>query len=64
MADRRGVGTFVTTTLSDASLAAHGPLRQDLQRWLAKARRAGLDDESIEALFMTTFRSASEEDLA
>jgi GntR family transcriptional regulator len=63
-AAKPGVGTFVTRTLSDASLAAHGPLRQDLQRWLAKARRAGLDDESIEALFMTTFRSASEEEIA
>jgi GntR family transcriptional regulator len=63
-AARPGVGTFVTRTLSDASLAAHGPLRQDLQRWLVKARRAGLDDESIEALFMTTFRSASEEEIA
>ena len=29
-----------------ASLAAHGPLRRDLARWLAQARRAGLDDES------------------
>src|ERR1700730_5123591 len=36
---RPGVGTFVTKTLSDDSLTAHGPLRQDLQRWLAKARR-------------------------
>jgi GntR family transcriptional regulator len=54
---RPGVGTFVIKTLSDASLAAHGPLRQDLQRWLAKARRAGLDDESIEALFRDTFRA-------
>src|SRR5580658_9517881 len=61
---RPGVGTFVTKTLSDASLAAHGPLRQDLQRWLAKARRAGLDDESIEALFRDTFRSASAEGVA
>ena len=43
---------------------AHGPLRQELRRWLAKARRAGLDDESIEALFASTFRSASEEDIA
>jgi GntR family transcriptional regulator len=33
-------------------------------RWLARARRAGLDDESIEALFMTTFRTAAEEDVA
>jgi GntR family transcriptional regulator len=61
---RPGVGTFVTATLVDTSLAAHGPLREDLQRWLAKARRAGLDEESIEALFMTTFRAAAQEDIA
>jgi GntR family transcriptional regulator len=61
---RPGVGTFVIRTLSDASLAAHGPLRQDLQRWLAKARRAGLDDESIEALFRDTFRAVVERGIA
>jgi GntR family transcriptional regulator len=61
VAPRPGVGTFVTRTLSDESLAAHGPLRQDLQRWLAKARRAGLDEESIEALFLSTFRASVEE---
>jgi GntR family transcriptional regulator len=59
VAARAGVGTFVTKTLTDGSLAAHGPLRADLQDWLARARRAGLDDESIEALFATTFRAAS-----
>ena len=56
-----GVGTFVTRTLTDNTLASHGPLRLDLQRWLAKARRAGLDDESIEALFVTTFRTQLQE---
>jgi GntR family transcriptional regulator len=64
VAARPGVGTFVTKTLADNTLAAHGPLRQDLQRWLAKARRSGLDDESIEALFQTTFRTAAQEDIA
>jgi GntR family transcriptional regulator len=64
VAARPGIGTFVTGTLSGGSLAAHGPLRRDLQRWLANARRAGLDDESIEALFLSTFRSAAEEDIA
>jgi GntR family transcriptional regulator len=64
VAARPGLGTFVTATLADTSLAAHGPLRSGLQRWLAKARQAGLDDESIEALFMTTFRHAAEEDIA
>lgn len=64
VAARPGIGTFVIRTLSGASLAAHGPLRQDLQRWFAKARQAGLDDESIEALFRNTFRSASEQGVA
>jgi GntR family transcriptional regulator len=61
VAARPGIGTFVTGTLSDGSLAALGPLRHSLRRWLGQARRAGLDDESIEALFADTFRSASEE---
>lgn len=61
---RPGVGTFVIKTLSDASLAAHGPLRQSLALWLAQARRAGLDDESIEALFRDTFQSATERGVA
>ena len=61
-AARPGVGTFVTATLSDGSLAAHGPLRRDLERWLAKARRAGLDDDSIEALYRDTFRAAAKEE--
>jgi len=64
VAARPGVGTFVTRTLTDDTLAAHGPLRGDLERWLAKARRAGLDEESIEALFDSTFRSALREETA
>jgi GntR family transcriptional regulator len=64
VAARPGIGTFVTGTLDGVPLAAHRPLRRELQRWLAKARRAGLDDESIEALFASTFRSAAEEDIA
>ena len=61
---RPGVGTFVTGTLGGESIAAQGPLRQALQRWIVKARRAGLDDESIEALYRDTFRSASAEGVA
>src|SRR5258706_964172 len=61
VAARPGVGTFVTKTLADESLAAHGELRAELQRWLARARRAGLDEESIEALILTTFRATMKE---
>jgi DNA-binding transcriptional regulator YhcF (GntR family) len=64
VAARQGVGTFVTRTLTDSSLISHEPLRRELARWLAKARRAGLDDESIEALFLSTFRSSGAQDIA
>ena len=57
---RPGLGTFVTRSLADDSLAAHEPLRRELVAWLDRAQRAGLDADSIEALFMTTFRKATE----
>jgi GntR family transcriptional regulator len=56
---RIGVGTFIAKSLTDASLSAHEPLRHDLQHWLESARRAGLDDESIEALIGECFRATS-----
>ncbi len=66
VAARPGRGTFVTGTLDGPLLAAQEPLRRELRRWLTKARRSGLDEESIEALFLATFRStaSSEEDIA
>jgi GntR family transcriptional regulator len=57
VAPRPGVGTFVTRSLADDTVAAHAPLRRELERWLARAREAGLDDESIEALFASAFRA-------
>jgi GntR family transcriptional regulator len=61
VAARPGVGTFITRTLADRSLEAHEELRAELREWLARARAAGLDAESIEALFVTTFRNPIEE---
>ena len=62
---RPGVGTFITRSLAGSSLAAHHSLRKDLERWLAKARGAGLDDESIAALFQDTFHgSVTQEGIA
>ena len=63
-AARPGRGTFITATLPGASLATQIPLRRDLERWLAKARRAGLDEESIDALFRDCRRAAAEADIA
>ncbi len=61
-AAKPGVGTFVTKTLTDDSIAAHAPLREELDEWLSRARAAGLDDESIEAIFRSTFRPQPQED--
>jgi GntR family transcriptional regulator len=64
VAARPGVGTFVTGSLADPSIAAHEPLRRELRGWIVRARRAGLDEESIEALFRDAIRAARIEGVA
>jgi GntR family transcriptional regulator len=59
VAARTGVGTFVAKSLDNTSISALAPVRHDLEKWMAAARRAGLDDESIEALILECFRSTS-----
>jgi GntR family transcriptional regulator len=62
VASRPGQGTFVLRTLETSSPASHAALRRGLERWLRGAREAGLDEDSIWALFTTTFhqRDAAE----
>ena len=55
---RQGRGTFIASTLAPASLQHHAELRRELERWLAAAQRAGLDEESIRALLSTTLRES------
>jgi GntR family transcriptional regulator len=50
----------VTATPPATTPAAHGALRKELERWLAKARRTRLDDESIDALFRDCLRATAE----
>ena len=57
-----GVGTFITRSLGQASLAEHGPLQDELRAWLAKARAAGLTEPGIEAMLTNTFRTTAEEE--
>ena len=64
VAARPGSGTFVKKSLAGAALAQHGRLQTELGRWLAKARRVGLNEESIEALFQATFRGTADEGVA
>ena len=64
VAGRPGTGTFVERTLPGGDFERHPALRRDLVRWLAAAERAGLDDESVVALFNDTFRAHRAEGVA
>jgi len=59
VAGRPGLGTFVTRSLASTPPASHAALRRRLAAWLTSARQAGLDDDSILALFQTTFRASA-----
>lgn len=62
---RPGVGTFVTGAPSTAiPPAQYSALRRGLQRWLASAEEAGLDDAAIAALIAVVRREAAEEGVA
>jgi GntR family transcriptional regulator len=64
VASRPGQGTFVQRTLASTSLSSHAALRRSLVRWLQSATEAGLDSESVLALFMSTFRDTQKEETA
>ena len=47
---RTGSGTFVKQRLAGPSPEVQEALSKDIEGWIAAARKAGLDDEAIEAL--------------
>lgn len=59
---RPGQGTFVQRTLAGAELSSHAALRRSLLRWLISAREAGLEEESILALFLSTFQDTGKQE--
>lgn len=59
VAGRQGQGTFVVATLAGPGLDAHAALRRGLEEWIATAREAGLDGESMVALFDSTLRATA-----
>ena len=56
---RRGQGTFVSSELAPMPPDDLKALRSSLQRWIERARAAGLDDENMVALLADTVRPAS-----
>jgi GntR family transcriptional regulator len=61
---RPGVGTFVIKGLEGPPPHTRAALRRSLLRWLRNALDAGLDYDSIAALFDSTFREAAQEEIA
>lgn len=64
VSSRPGSGTFIQRTLAGPSLKSQESLRRSLRRWLEQARAAGLDDDSIQALFHGTIRERWETGVA
>jgi GntR family transcriptional regulator len=56
---RRGIGTFVAEGLPEPPPDGVKELRSSLVRWVGRARAAGLDDDSIHALFSETVRPST-----
>jgi GntR family transcriptional regulator len=57
---RPGQGTFVARSLSQSTPAALSVLGRRLERWVAAARAAGLDDDGIMDVVRATMRRASD----
>jgi GntR family transcriptional regulator len=64
IASRPGQGTFVVRVLPGANAATLATLRRSLARWLQTAYEAGLDRDSIHALFMSTLQENQKEETA
>jgi GntR family transcriptional regulator len=61
---RRGQGTFVTAEPPSPPLENHESVQRALTKWVETARRAGLDEEAIHALFALAVRAAFFEEAA
>ena len=51
---RRGVGTFIAGDVAPIPPDDVKRLRTELERWVARARAAGLDNDNMSALFADT----------
>jgi GntR family transcriptional regulator len=59
---RAGQGTFVRALPPGPPPGTHSRLGRSLARWVREARKAGLDEESMESLLRVTLRAADAAD--
>lgn len=58
---RAGVGTFVTKQPAGPSPDVQSLMLYKLESWMTEAKAAGLDDDSVEALFHAAIRKRRKE---
>jgi GntR family transcriptional regulator len=61
---RPGQGTFVQRSLGDPARSQDARLRDELASWVRAGRRAGLDQEDMEALFASVLNDSFREGIA
>ncbi len=61
---RPGAGTFVLRRPPGPQLGTHAALARSLARWVERARAAGMDDRSMEALLREMLHAAGEQAIA
>ncbi|MCL5047514.1 MAG: GntR family transcriptional regulator [Firmicutes bacterium] len=61
---RPGVGTFILADQSEVSPDVYVTIKGELQKWFDKARKSGLDTETIESLFQECLRREGEAAIA
>ena|SRR5438105_842384 len=61
---RRGQGTFISDDVEGWAPPQFDALHAALAKWVERARKAGLDEEAVEALFAATLHSVFFEEAA
>ena len=64
VAAQPGLGTFVRRSLGGAGRGEHTRLRTELASWVRDSRRAGMDQEDLEALFASVLVESFREGIA
>ena len=61
---RPGQGTFITASVEPVAPGTYARLRRSLEQWVRDAYAAGLDDETVTAMFATIRNEARGEGVA
>jgi GntR family transcriptional regulator len=61
---RPGQGTFITASVEPVAPGPYARLRRSLEQWIRDAHAAGMDEETVTAMFATVRNELRAEDVA